>query len=108
MREVQRPEWGAFERRGFLQAPAAGAPSPIVVWPGKESGEDFWSADAYIMKTPNFFRIRSKIKELCPSEEDRLHSEPLSIPVAGKSGSVAQNTPFVGLRRKGSCFILKL
>ena len=56
----------------------AGAPSPIVVWSGKESAEDFWSVDAYIMKTPNFFKIRSKINELCPSEEDRL--QPLSIP----------------------------
>lgn len=43
---------------------------PIVVWSAYEgSGEDnlWWISDAYIMKTPNFFKIKTKIKELCPS-----------------------------------------
>lgn len=43
---------------------------PIVVWSAYDaSGDDnlWWVSDAYIMKTPNFFKIKSKIKELCPS-----------------------------------------
>ena len=43
-------------------------PPPIVVWSAHDSGGDFWSIDAYILKTPNFFKIKSKIKELCPAE----------------------------------------
>jgi two-component system, OmpR family, response regulator VicR len=43
---------------------------PIIVWSAYDpNGEDnlWWVSDAYVMKTPNFFKIKTKIKELCPS-----------------------------------------
>lgn len=45
---------------------------PIVVWSPYDSNGDetiWWISDAYIMKTPNFFKIKTKIKELCPSHK---------------------------------------
>lgn len=43
---------------------------PIVIWSAYDSSHDEWLwrlSEAVIMKTPNFFKIKTKIKELCPS-----------------------------------------
>ena len=48
-----------------------GNPSlPIVIWSAHDTGADDppWRlSEAYVMKTSNFFKIKTKIKELCPS-----------------------------------------
>lgn len=43
------------------------ASPPIVIW-SHDAADDFWTMEATIMKTRNFFKIKSKIKELCPAE----------------------------------------
>lgn len=53
----------------------AAAPPPIIVWWAHHSGSDFWSDGAYLIKTRNFFKIKSMITELCPSDENRLEGQ---------------------------------
>lgn len=45
------------------------ASPPMVVWSAYDPSADdsvWWASDAYVMKTPSFFKIKKKIKELCP------------------------------------------
>lgn len=45
------------------------ASPPVVVWSAYDLNNDenlWWVAEAYIMKTASFFKIKKKIKELCP------------------------------------------
>lgn len=58
-----------IDRRGDPESLLEGGGPPPMVWSAHDSGHDFWSLDTHIVKTPNFFKIKSKIKEHCPSEE---------------------------------------
>ncbi len=45
------------------------ASPPVIVWSAYDSINDetlWWVAEAYVMKTASFFKIKKKIKELCP------------------------------------------
>lgn len=45
------------------------ASPPVIVWSAYDTNHDdslWWVADAYIMKTASFFKVKKKIKELCP------------------------------------------
>ncbi|TAK02798.1 MAG: response regulator [Candidatus Manganitrophaceae bacterium] len=45
------------------------ASPPVVVWSAYDFNNDenlWWVSEAYIMKTASFFKIKKKIKELCP------------------------------------------
>lgn len=45
------------------------ASPPVVIWSAYETSSDenvWWVSDAHIMNTASFFKIKKKIKELCP------------------------------------------
>lgn len=45
------------------------ASPPVVIWSAYDTGNDeslWWVSEAYIMKTASFFKVKKKIKELCP------------------------------------------
>lgn len=45
------------------------ASPPVVIWSAYDTGSDenpWWVSEAYVMNTASFFKIKKKIKELCP------------------------------------------